>query len=175
MNVISLRPCTAQPNASTIFDNTIAPLERLRLIGDREFEDIVALWAGNYLSSKYVNVCEIGGSRDSGRDIVGYISETNRTDYDLYQCKRYNSPLMPSQYYIEFGKLCYYTYIGEYAVPKKYYIVASNGIGNDLRALVENPTRINKQIIENWNNCCGRNRQIIAQGVPLDDPLKEYI
>lgn len=175
MNVVPLKPCTAQPNASIMFDNTITPLDRLRLVGDKEFEDIVVLWAGNYLSTKYINVCEIGGSRDSGRDIIGYLSETNMADYDLYQCKKYNSPLVPSEYYVEFGKLCYYTYINEYTIPNKYYIVASNGIGPSLRVLVENPARINQILIENWNACCGRNRQVLAQGLPLDDRFKNYI
>lgn len=39
---------------------------------------------------------------------------------------------------VEFGKLCYYTFIGEYNIPQKYYIVASNGIGKSLRSLIEN-------------------------------------
>jgi len=163
------------PLASYIFDVSITPLARLRLIGDREFEDIVALWATSCLLAKYVNVCEIGGSRDSGRDIIGYTSESSKSPFDLYQCKKYSSPLTPSQYYVEFGKLCYYTFIGEYAIPRKYYIVASSGLGNDLRNLVDNPERINQSLVDNWDNHCGRRGQILAQGVPLDSNLRSYI
>ena len=47
---------------------------------------------------------------------------------------------------VEFGKLCYYTFKGEY-VPQKYYIVASNGIGKSLRSLIENPSEINTKLI----------------------------
>lgn len=175
MNTIPLRPCQTQPNSSRIFDTTIPPIQRLRVMDDREFEDIVAFWASDYLIEKYDSVCEIGGSRDSGRDIIGYIKGSNRSRFDLYQCKQYSTPLSPSLYYIEFGKLCYYTYIGEYSVPQNYYIVASNGIGNDLRILIENPKHINQKLIDNWAAYCAGRNKIIASGLPLDDALQEYI
>ena len=175
MNIIPLELSLQSLNPSIIFDNSIKPLDRLRIINDREFEDIVALWAFDFLSPKYVNVCEISGSRDSGRDIIGYISETDIKKFDLYQCKKYQSSLTPTQYYVEFGKLCYYTYNAAYAIPQNYYIVASNGLGNDLTKLVENPSRINDQLIANWNNYCSRPNQILSTGVELSKDLEHYI
>ena len=76
---------------------------------------------------------------------------------------------------IEFGKLCYYTYIGEYAVPNKYYIVASNGIGQSLRKLIEHPKQINTELINTWDEKCGKKRQIIAEGIKMTDSLRKYI
>lgn len=48
----------------------------------------------------------------------------------------YNSALAPSNYYLELGKLCYYTYTKDIPLPKSYYIVASNDIGPTLQTIV---------------------------------------
>jgi len=175
MNIIPLSLSTENLDPSIVFDTSIKPMDRLRIIGDREFEDIVGQWAFHYLSPKYVNVCEIGGSRDSGRDIIGYTSEKDKTKFDLYQCKRYQNALTPSQYYVEFGKLCYYTFVGYYVIPQNYYIVASNGLGNDLTKLVENPSQINAELIANWSTYCSRNNQILSSGLKLTGDFECYI
>ena len=106
----------------------------------------------------------MGGSGDSGRDLVAYI-DSDMNKFDIYQCKQYDKPLSPAAYMVEFGKLCYYTFIGEYNVPQKYYIVASNGIGKSLRSLIENPSEINTKLIEEWDDKCGKKRQIISEGI----------
>lgn len=162
-------------DASRIFDTT-EPLLRLRNMRDDEFERVVGEWAYSCLrsSKKYSNVALLGGSGDSGRDLVAYI-DSDMKKFDIYQCKRYDKPLSPSVYMIEFGKLCYYTFIGEYSVPRKYYIVASNGIGKLLRSLIENPSEINLKLIEEWDEKCGKKGQIISKGIQLTDELKKYI
>lgn len=150
-------------NTSRIFDTT-EPQLRLKTMGEDEFERVVGEWAYSCLrkEKKYSNVALLGGSGDSGRDLVAYIDD-NMQKFDIYQCKRYEKPLSPSTYMIEFGKLCYYTYIGEYVVPNKYYIVASNGIGQSLRKLIEHPKQINTELINTWDEKCGKKRQIIAK------------
>lgn len=162
-------------DTSRIFDTT-EPLLRLRDMGDDEFERVVGEWAYSCLknSEKYSNVALMGGSGDSGRDLVAYI-DSDMNKFDIYQCKQYDKPLSPAAYMVEFGKLCYYTFIGEYNVPQKYYIVASNGIGKSLRSLIENPSEINKKLIEEWDDKCGKKRQIISDGIKLTDELKKYI
>lgn len=162
-------------DTSRIFDTT-EPLLRLKNMGDDEFERVVGEWAYSCLrnSEKYSNVALLGGSGDSGRDLVAYIN-SDMQKFDIYQCKQYDKPLSPSVYMVEFGKLCYYTFIGEYSVPQKYYIVASNGIGQSLRNLIENPAKINEKLIEEWDEKCGKKKQIISEGIPLTDKLKEYI
>lgn len=162
-------------DTSRIFDTT-EPLLRLKNMGDDEFERVVGEWAYSCLrkSEKYSNVALMGGSGDSGRDLVAYIG-SDMQKFDIYQCKQYDKPLSPSNYMIEFGKLCYYTYIGEYKVPHKYYIVASNGIGTSLRNLIENPEKLNVKLIEDWDDKCGKKKQIISQGIKLTADLKKYI
>ncbi|QEH69965.1 ABC-three component system protein [Cellulosilyticum sp. WCF-2] len=176
MDVIPLPNNEVPRDTSRIFDLSIDPLVRLRTIEAGEFEDIVCQWASGYLSKceNYKNIVQIGGSKDSGRDIVAYLDESLQ-QFDIFQCKRYKEPLTPSTYLSEFGKLCYYTMIGKYNMPRKYFIVASNGIGQDLRELVEHPQKINTQLIMNWDKYCKPKKKIIAEGVLLSDELKEYI
>lgn len=176
MKVIPLPIIELPKDSSRIFDLTIDPLVRLRTFESGEFEDIACQWASGYLaqSEHYKNVAQIGGSKDSGRDIVAYLEESLQ-EFDIFQCKRYKEPLSPSVYMSEFGKLCYYTMIGKYNKPRKYFIVASNGIGQDLRDLIEHPKTINQQLIDTWDKYCKPKKKIIAGGLPLTDELKEYI
>ena len=176
MKTIPLSVDNNPKDVSRIFDSTIDPLVRLRTIEAGEFEDIASEWAVGYLNQfeNYKNVAQMGGSKDSGRDIVAYIDESLQT-FDIFQCKKYKDPLTPSAYMSEFGKLCYYTFIGKYNVPRKYYIVASNGIGQDLRELVEHPKTINKLLIDNWDKHCKPKKKIVSEGLPLSDELKAYI
>lgn len=176
MNSIPLPPVEPPQDTSRIFDVSINPIDRLRTIEAGAFEDIVCQWASGYLanSEHYKNVAQMGGSKDSGRDIVAYLDDTMQT-FDIFQCKRYKAPLSPSVYMSELGKLCYYTMIGKYNMPRKYFIVASNGIGQDLRELVEHPKRINSQLIETWDKYCKPKRKIVADGLLLTDPIKEYV
>lgn len=176
MKVIPLIVSETPRDTSRIFDTTIAPIVRLRTIESGEFEDIACEWASGYLtqSENYKNVAQIGGSKDSGRDIVAYLDESLQI-FDIFQCKRYKDPLTPSGYMSEFGKLCYYTMIGKYNKPRKYFIVASNGIGQDLRELIEHPKTINQELIKSWDKYCKPNKKIIEKGLPLSDELKTYI
>ena len=176
METIPVAPPRASIDTSRIFDNSIDPLVRLRIIEAGEFEDIVCEWAVGYLmqNENYKSVAQIGGSKDSGRDIVAYLDNSMQS-FDIFQCKRYKDPLAPSGYMSEFGKLCYYTMIGKYNIPRKYFIVASNGIGQDLRDLVEHPSKINRELIDTWGKYCAGKRKIISSGLPLSDELKVYI
>lgn len=158
-----------------IFDMT-EPIIRLEQMDAAEYERVVGEWAYSYLkgSKDYYDVVLMGGSSDSGRDLVAYLDDTyNR--YDIYQCKHYDTPLKPSEYWIELGKLCYYTYVKEYRIPEKYYIVASKGIGAKLRKYIENPTIIGAELIKQWDTYCGGKKQILADGITLTNELKTYI
>ena len=176
MDTVPIPEPKVPKDTSRIFDITTDPLVRLRIIEAGEFEDIACEWASGYLTQfdKYKSVAQIGGSKDSGRDIVAYLDDSMQK-FDIFQCKKYKDPLSPSTYMAEFGKLCYYTMIGKYNIPRKYYIVASNGIGQELRDLVEHPKKINKELINSWKKYCAPKKKILADGLPLTLPLKEYV
>ena len=176
MNTTPLPNIGPPKDTSRIFDTTIDPLVRLKTISAEEFENIECEWAIGYLANieSYKNVAQLGGSKDSGRDLVAYTDDSLQT-FDIFQCKRYKDPLTPSQYMIEFGKLCYYIMTGKYKKPRKYFIVASNGIGQDLRELVECPSKINSALITGWSKYCAPEKKITAEGVPLTPELQKFI
>ena len=167
-----LPKCKAPTEYNPYMGQPIPPLDRLKIMSEDDFEDLVVEWANGYVHNNYYKVSSMAGAGDKGRDVVAYYDDKT---VDIYQCKHYKNPLSPSQYWVEFGKLCYYTYIGEYAVPNKYYIVASNGIGQSLRKLIEHPKQINTELINIWDEKCGKKRQIIAEGIKMTDSLRKYI
>ncbi|HFF9302299.1 hypothetical protein P5E41_08395 [Clostridium perfringens] len=149
----------------------IPPLDRLKIMGEDDFEDLVLEWANGYIKNKYIKVSRMAGSGDKGRDIVAYYEDRK---YDIYQCKHYEKTLSPSNYWVEFGKLCYYTYNKSYNIPRKYYIVASNGIGQSLRDYIDDPTSINKELINQWNKYC-KNCITKKEAVLLDGEFLKYV
>ncbi len=63
---------------------------------------------------------KLGASGDMGRDVVGYFGTvaTNR-EWDNYQCKHYAKPLVPSDIWIELGKMCFYFLEGAFCATKR--------------------------------------------------------
>lgn len=171
MKIVELPQCKKLESFNIHTGSNIPPLDRLKIMGDSEFEDLVLEWANGYVKNKYQKVSTMAGSGDKGRDIVAYYNERK---YDIYQCKHYMSSLSPSNYWIEFGKLCYYTYNKDYEIPRKYYIVASNGIGQALRDLIDNPEQINKGLIENWESQC-QNKITKSKKIILEGEFLEYV
>lgn len=161
-------------NISTyeIFQGSAIPaIDRLSLMSDKEFEQLTLEWANGYLKKKYSKVRMMGGAGDMGRDIVGYYDDDT---IDIYQCKHYKNALTPSKFFIELGKLCYYTYKEEYPIPKSYFIVTSQGVGGALLKLIEKPETLKAELIKNWSDKC---EKIITkkQDVPLKGDFLEYI
>ncbi|WP_315167666.1 ABC-three component system protein [Metaclostridioides mangenotii] len=150
---------------------SIAPIDRLRIMDDREFEDMVLEWANDYLENTYYKVSTMQGSGDKGRDIVAYYKEKK---YDIYQCKHYDTVIAPSSFWLEFGKLCYYTYKNDYKTPRKYYIVSSKGIGQALRDLIDNPCNINESLIKNWNKHCAK-KITKGKNIILENNFLNYV
>ena len=148
----------------------IPALDRLRIISEDEFEDLVVEWASEYLASKYSKVMRLGGSGDKGRDIICYYDDNK---IDIFQCKHYRQTLAPSSMWLEFGKLCYYTFNEDYQIPKNYVIVTSRGIGQKLSDFIDNPQNINEELIKQWNEKC--QNKITSSEIKLNAKLKAYI
>ena len=154
-----------------ILNGQIIPaLDRLSAISEDEFEDLVLEWVDGFLTNKYHRVREFGGSGDKGRDVVGYYDDGK---IDLYQCKHYSSPLSPSQVWVELGKIAYYTFIGDYKIPKSYFFVTTKGVGPKLLDLIDNPSKFNSELIKGWDGKC--RDQIKSTKTVLSKDLKEYI
>lgn len=160
-------------NSDIIFGTPTHPVEKMKIMPSDDFEDMVLEWAFDYLKTKYHEVRRIGGSGDKGRDIIGYLDDSLQ-NCDIYQCKHYGGSLAPSQYWTELGKLCYYTHNGDYAIPKQYFIVASQGLGPAMRTLLDNPKTINGELIAKWDQYCKKKITDIME-ITLTTSLRQYI
>lgn len=149
----------------------IPPIERVGIFSPKQFEDFINEWATACLKKRYHWVRKIGGANDKGRDIIAEISDGK---YDYYQCKHYDKPISPSDIWIEFGKLCYYTYNKDYPLPQCYYIVAPKDVGPSLSDLINNPFNINDALIQNWDKYCRSNIKT-NELIDLSDNLIKYI
>lgn len=167
-------PGTASPTADTVIAGPAIPaIERIRLFSSQQWEEFVLEWAYS-LRDNYARVERCGGAGDMGRDVIAYSVEEDASVWDNYQCKHYDRPLMPSDIWTELGKLVYYTYLGEFTVPRVYRFVAPQGAGSTLSKLFNKPAEMKTKLIENWDGKC---RHSITQTgeVPLTDELKAHL
>lgn len=156
---------------SISLDYSIAPRKRVEIFSPDDFEQFITEWLYGCKQHEYEQAIRLGASGDKGRDVVAHALDGS---VDYYQCKHYASSLAPSKYWVEFGKLCYYTFINEYPKPTNYYIIASNGLGNDLQELVDNPKEINKKLAENWVTYC-QSKITKSKKIRLQGAFKTYV
>lgn len=151
----------------------IPPIERLRVMSPEEWEDFVLEWAHS-LKQKYLQVERCAGAGDQGRDIVAFAIGGDLSVWDNYQCKRLKDRLTPGDIWVELGKLCYFTFIGEYTPPRDYYFIASQGAGNKLSKLLRDPKRIREELFKEWDNHCRRGITSIKE-IPLEGEFRAYV
>lgn len=152
-------------------DTYIPPIDKVRVMDEDSFEQFTLEWLYGCKKDKYSSIKRIGGAGDKGRDVVAYYNDGS---VDYYQCKHYNTALAPSNYYLELGKLCYYTYNKEIPMPKEYYIIASNDVGTSLQDLLDNPIKLLSKLRQNWDNYC-KTKITKTTEVSLENSLSDYI
>jgi hypothetical protein len=131
----------------------IPPIERVKLFSPGQWEAVVDEWATSL--SGYGLVERAGGAGDMGCDVIATVEASDPDSaWDNFQCKHYDHPLAPSDIWVELGKLCYYTHIGAYSVPRGYRFVAPLGIGTKLLKLLKKPENLRKELIANWAAKC---------------------
>lgn len=132
----------------------IPKLNRLMTFSPEDWEVFIEEWASS-LKTKYKKVRRFGGAGDLGIDIAAFISDDGFSgEWDNYQCKRYDHPLFPGDIWIEIGKIIYYSFSGEYSVPRKHYFVCSKGIGATVERLLNNKVVLKHEMEKNWNDKC---------------------
>lgn len=142
------------------------------IISSEDFEIITEQWAYSK-KDLYFSVKRTGGANDSGRDIFCY-RDKEKTLLDIYQCKHYENKIMPSDIYVEIGKLMYYTYIKEFIIPQHYFIISSKGCGPALTKLLEKPDNLRQKLIAYWNKYC-KDCITSEKSINLNDDLKNHI
>jgi len=167
-------PGIPSPTADTVTAGPSIPaIERIRLFSPLQWEEFVLEWA-NSLRDNYARVERCGGAGDMGRDVIASSAEDDASGWVNYQCKHYGHPLMPSDIWLELGKLVYYTYLGEFTVPRAYKFVAPQGAGSTLSKLFNKPADLKTQLIENWDAKC-RSSITRTGDVPLTDELNAHL
>ncbi|MCL0196150.1 hypothetical protein M2T54_29220, partial [Klebsiella pneumoniae] len=101
-----------------------------------EWEGFVEEWAYYCLTTKYEHVLRFSGAGDMGIDVAGFVGDERLLGvWDNFQCKHYGNAIRPSDVWVEFGKIIWYSYKGEYTVPRRYYFVSPRGAGTSLSRL----------------------------------------
>lgn len=151
----------------------LPPTERVRTFSPAEWETFIQEWA-NSLKNKYKDVMRCSGAGDMGRDIVAHVGKLSAGGaWDNYQCKHYDHPLRPSDIWVELGKLTYYTFLGEFSVPREYFFVCPHDVGTTLTRLLENPDKLRDGLIANWETHCKSG--ICSAAVELEGALKNHV
>jgi len=131
-------------------------------------------WVHFCLKPKYVTVQRFSGSGDQGIDIAGFANNERLLGvWDNYQCKHYDHPLRPSDVWVEFGKILWYSFKKEYKAPRKYYFVAPKGIGTQLSKLLGNAEKLKAELTANWDKDV--RKKIMELEVPLEGEFLAYV
>ncbi len=137
----------------------IDPKERVRLYDEDKFEEFINEWAFLCLQKQgeYVGVRRFGGSGDLGRDVVGYLEfPLKESRFDIYQCKHYRAPIIPSDIWPELAKLCVFTHEKRFPVPRYYFVVAPQDIGPTLGSLFDEPEKLRSELQAVWESKCAK-------------------
>jgi len=139
-------------------DTLIGPhldaIKAIRSYSGEEWEEFIEEWL-DIKKESYVEVERLGGAGDMGRDVVAYINKNNPNyEWDCYQCKHYQDSLAPNKVWVEFGKIIYYSFKGEYPKPNKYYFVAPKGVGTKLSDLLNNQVNLKNELMQVWDDKC---------------------
>jgi hypothetical protein len=141
-------------SAHVISGIPIPKTQRVQLFGADEWEEFTEEWA-SALEDSYHCVKRFAGAGDKGLDVVGFIASSQFSNgWDNYQCKFYDKPLTPTDIWVEFGKIVYFTYCGAYPPPRKYYFVAPKQIGTKLGHLLVNAHKLKEELKKNWEKYC---------------------
>ena len=150
----------------------IPPIERIRLFSPTQWEEFVLEWADSFRDD-YTSVERSGGAGDMGRDVVASFDDRGEV-WDNFQCKHYASALTPTDVWVEFGKLLYFSYIGEFTYPRNYQFVAPQGAGNKLSKLIKQPKALKEELKNNWSKYCEAGITDTT-AIPLKGALLEYL
>jgi hypothetical protein len=159
------------PSAAHVYSGIPIPKPiRVTTFSPAEWESFTHEWTSS-LKDIYTRVERYTGAGDQGVDIAGFISDRGwEGGWDNYQCKHYDRPLAPSDVWVEIGKIIYYSYKNEYPPPRKYYFIASRGVGTKLGKLLESPEKLKEETRNNWEKYC-QTQITETNSISLEDDL----
>lgn len=167
----------SKPNTAAtqpVCPSVLTPAQVIQTYDDVQWEEFILEYLG---ASKppYVLIERKGGAGDKGRDIVAHLDLLLKAgSFDIFQCKAYLTGLTPSEIWVELGKLCVFTFRGDFPIPRCYRFVAPKGVGTSLGDLLQKPAELRSQLIENWpKHCEGKISK--TDGFALIGQLKSYV
>ncbi|HBV0842228.1 Uncharacterised protein [Klebsiella pneumoniae] len=168
-------PATAVTAAQVANGPIFPPQQGLLTYSPDEWEGFVEEWAYYCLTTKYEHVLRFSGAGDMGIDVAGFVGDERLLGvWDNFQCKHYGNAIRPSDVWVEFGKIIWYSYKGEYTVPRRYYFVSPRGAGTSLSRLFSNDTKLREELLANWDKHV-KNAITSTQEVLLDAKLRAYV
>ena len=146
---------------------------RVQVFSPEDWEQFTEEYAFS-LQSEYAKVRRFGGSGDMGIDVACFSTDQGFKDgWDNYQCKRYDHALRPGDIWVELGKIIFYSFSGEYSVPRKHYFCASQGIGTTLEKLLNDSDKLKAKCRDEWADKCA-STITSTQTIPLAGTLLAY-
>jgi hypothetical protein len=178
----TLREITPRTEGAKFLSNTdilrgpsILPQQRILLYSPQEWEDFIEEWAFTLkLSGKYQTVRKATGAGDKGRDVVGISSASGNQNWDNYQCKHYAEPLSPAAIALEVGKCLYYTFLGDYSVPARFYFIAPREVSPLSSDLLGNADKLRDYVVNNWTTVCEK-KITKAKTIKLEGDLEKWV
>lgn len=168
-------PATVVTAAQVANGPIMPPQQRLLTYSPDEWEGFVEEWAYYCLKAKYKHVQRFSGAGDMGIDVAGFVGDERLQGvWDNFQCKHYGNAIRPSDVWVEFGKIIWYSYKGEYTAPRRYYFVSPRGAGTSLSRLFSNATKLREELYANWDKHV-KDAITSTQEVSLDVKLRAYI
>lgn len=148
----------------------IPKVSRVQIFSPDDWEEFVEEWASS-LKSEYAMVRRFAGAGDMGVDVACFTDAVGfSAPWDNYQCKRYDHALRPSDIHVEIGKIIYYTWLGEYTVPRRHLFVASRDVGTTAARLLLDPAKLRDSVRQAWEKQC-RHEITSTADVALAGPL----
>lgn len=101
--------------------------------------------------ARYVQVKQLGGAGDGGRDIEARLIQPLQQDgWDLFQAKHYDHGLTPGDAFPELAKFFRNLAAGTYPRPKHYRFCSPKNAGVTLHDLLADPARMKGQFLRDW-------------------------
>jgi len=145
---------------------------RVQIFSPDDWEGFTEEWASSLTG--YAIVRRFAGSGDMGLDVAGFTDAAGfSAPWDNYQCKRYDHPLRPADIHVEIGKIIYYSWLGEYTVPRRHYFAASRDVGTTAAKLLLNPAKLRESVRQVWEKQC-RHQITKTADVALTGDLLSY-
>ena len=143
-------------------------------LDDENLERFVRDWIAQK-KSRYVEVQRFSGSGDLGRDVVGFrTASRHEGPWDNYQCKQYGTLLPVSTALLELGKILFHSDQGEFTPPTAYVFVVPKGMGRDLEALVNKPSKLKAELIARWDAVCAK-KIVKGRTLALTESLRAMV